>query len=246
VTATRHLTNNLGFLAAYTWSKTIATNDAAGPAQYYASFQDYYNRSLERSITFFNYPQNFKLTWVWETPFGKGRKYDLGLANWALGGWQIAAIHNYRSGEPIAVFSSGLNTPDGFSGSIRPDVVSGVPLTLSDLPDHVDYFNPTPYLNPAAFKPVPTTANGVPLRVGTAPRFINNLRGPRTVDEQFRASKSFPIKERGKVGIGVSLTNPFNRTSKSLESTTVGDPNFGFLAAGGGGRTLQLDARIEF
>ncbi len=246
LTATRHLTKGLGFLAAYTWSKTIAVNDAQGPAQYYASFQDYYNRKLDRSIAYFNYPQNLKLTWVWETPFGKGRKWDLGLANYALGGWQLAAIHNYRSGDPVAVFSSGLNSPTGFSGSIRPDVIPGQPLTLSSLPDHVDYFNPTPYLNPKAFAPVPTTPDGVPLRVGTAPRFINNLRGPRVVDEQFRLSKFFPIKERGRVGIGMTMTNPFNRTSKFFESTTVGDANFGFLAAGGGGRTLQLDARIEF
>lgn len=246
ITATRHLTQGLGFLAAYTWSKTIASNDAAGPAQYYATFQDYYNRELERSPTFFNYPHNFKLTWVWETPFGRGRKWDLGIANYALGGWQLAAIQSYRSGDPIAVFSSGLNSPAGISGSIRPDVVAGVPLTLGDLPDKVDVNNPTPYLNPAAFRPVPLTPDGVPLRVGTAPRFINGLRGPRVWNEQFRLSKNFPIKERARIGVGASLTNPFNRTTKYFSTLTVGEAEFGQMYAGGGGRTIQLDARIEF
>ncbi len=220
--------------------------DAAGPAQYYATFQDYYNRKLEHSTAFFNYPQNFKLTWVYETPFGKGKRWDLHAFNYVLGGWQLAAIHNYRSGDPIAIFSSGLNTPDGFSSSIRPDVLTGVPLTLGPLPGHVDFFNPQPYLNPAAFANVPTTENGVPLRVGTAPRFINNLRGPRTLDEQFRMSKKFPIKERASIGVGVSLTNPFNRTNRYIADTTIGDSDFGMLYAGGGGRTLQLDARIDF
>ncbi|PYT24164.1 MAG: hypothetical protein DMG57_29580 [Acidobacteria bacterium] len=246
ITATRHLTAGLGFLAAYTWSKALTYVDAAGPAQYYATFQDYYNRKLEHSTAFFNYPQNFKLTWVYETPFGKGKRWDLHAFNYVLGGWQLAAIHNYRSGDPIAIFSSGLNTPDGFSSSIRPDVLTGVPLTLGPLPGHVDFFNPQPYLNPAAFANVPTTENGVPLRVGTAPRFINNLRGPRTLDEQFRMSKKFPIKERASIGVGVSLTNPFNRTNRYIADTTIGDSDFGMLYAGGGGRTLQLDARIDF
>ncbi|MGE5648223.1 MAG: TonB-dependent receptor domain-containing protein [Acidobacteriota bacterium] len=246
ITATRHLTKGLGFLAAYTWSKTMSYVDAMGAAQYYVSFQDYYNRKLEHSTAFFNYPSNLKLTWVYETPFGKGRKWDLGLLNFALGGWQASAIHNYHSGDPVQVYSSGLWTPDGFSGYIRPDIISGVPLTLSSLPSHVDYFNPTPYLNPAAFENVPMTGNGVPLRVGTAPRYINGLRGPRYISEQFRLAKKFYIKERANVGLGMTMTNPFNRTGRYIANTTVGDADFGILRANGGGRIMQLDLRVEF
>ncbi|MEJ7608669.1 MAG: TonB-dependent receptor, partial [Bryobacteraceae bacterium] len=40
VSATRHLTTNLGFLAAYTFSKTIGYIDANGPGAYYTSVQD--------------------------------------------------------------------------------------------------------------------------------------------------------------------------------------------------------------
>jgi hypothetical protein len=251
ITATRHLTSGLGFLAAYTWSKTLSYVDAAGPAQYYVTFNDYYNRKLERSIASFNHPHDFKLTWVWETPFGKGRRWNLGLANFVLGGWQLAAIHNYRSGDPIAVSQSGVNCPDGIAGApnqgcfMRPDVLSNR-YTLGSLPSHVDVNNPTPYLNPAAFGQVPVTGNGVPLRVGTAPRYIDGLRQPRFVSEQFRLAKKFPIKERASIGIGMTMTNPFNRTSKYFSTLTVGDPEFGMLYAGGGGRTLQLDARIDF
>jgi hypothetical protein len=44
----------------------------------------------------------------------------------------------------------------------------------------------------------------------------------------------------------MTWTNPFNRTSRYFQDLTVGDSNFGQLYAGGGGKTLQLDARIEF
>jgi hypothetical protein len=139
-----------------------------------------------------------------------------------------------------------LNIPDGFSPYIRPDVVSGKPLTLGPLPDHVDFFNPTPYLNPAAFAPVPQTPDGVPLRVGTAPRILSNLRQPRFVDEQFRLSKKFYFMEARSVGVGMTMTNPFNRTTRHINNTNVGESDFGMLYAGGGGRTLQLDLRIDF
>jgi hypothetical protein len=246
ITVTRHLTRGLGFLAAYTWSKTLTHVDSNGPGAYYATVQDYFNRPLERSVASFNFPQNFKFTWVYETPFGKGRHWDLGGWNWVLGGWEFSGIHNYRSGNPISVSESGINSPDGFSSGIRPDIVPGQELTLGGVPSKVDYSVPTPYLNPAAFAPSPTTGNGVPLRVGTAPRFISGLRGPHFMSEQFRASKWFPIKERAQVGVGMTMTNPFNRTTRYMVSTTVGDSGFGEVLQGGGGRVLQLDARVEF
>lgn len=246
VTLTRHLTNGLGFIGAYTWSKTLGYVDGSGPGDYYVYVQDPYNRKLERSITTFNYPQNFKLTWVYDLPFGKGKRFDLHFANWVLGGWEFAATQGYHSGAPLSVSSSGLNTPAGF-GSIRPDVILGQPLTLGGAPSSADYNNGTPYINPAAFQNVPMTTNGVPLRTGFAPRIFDGLRGPRSASEQVRMSKTFPIKERATVAVGVSATNPFNRVFLNMGSMTVGDGDFGTVyARGSSHRTVQLDARIEF
>ncbi len=245
-TVTRHLSNGLGFLAAYTWSKAIAYSDANGPASYYGQVQDYYNRKLERSVTEFNIPHSFKLTWVYETPFGKGRRFDLGWANWILGGWQLAANHQYRSGDPVSVSQSGVNSPAGFSTTIRPDLV-GTELTLGGAPSKTDVSIPTPYLNPAAFAESPKTPDGVPLRVGTAPRFLSSVRGPHIMDETFRMAKRFYFRpEKQYFGIGMTMTNPFNRTTREFLSTSVGDSAFGTLVNRGGGRTIQLDARIEF
>ncbi len=246
VTVTRHLTKGLGFLAAYTWSKTLGYVDSNGPGAYYATIQDYFNRKLERSIVGFNYPRSFKLTWVYETPIGKGKRVDLHWANYILGGWQLAAIHNYRSGDPLSIGQSGINAPDGFSGGIRPDF-TGQPLTLGGASGKVDFAEPTAYLNPAAFKESPMTGNGVPLRVGTTPRIIDGLRSPHSMGEQFRMAKKFPIyKERLNFQLGMTLTNPFKRTGRYIVSTTVGDSGFGQLLQSGGGRTMQLDGRIEW
>jgi hypothetical protein len=248
VTAAKHLTTGLGFLAAYTFSNAIGYVDGNGPGAYYSPApQDYYNRRLERSVTTFNYPQDFKLTWVYDTPVGKGRHFDLGRVNYIVGGWRLAVIHNYRSGDPIALFQAGLNIPNGFASGIEPDSLIGVPETLGGAPTKVDVLYGTPYLNPATFSPPPVTPNGVPLRVGTAPRVLPNVRGPHHMDETFRMSKKFPLykqKENTFFRLGITMTNPFNRAGRYIADPGVGD--FGQVFANGGGRTVQLDARIEF
>jgi len=249
VTVTRHLTSGLGFLAAYTFSKALGVVDSSGPGAYYTStVQDYYNRNLERSVTSFNYPQNFKLTWVYETPVGKGKRFDLGWANYVVGGWQLAAIHNYLSGASIPIYETGLNTPNGIGFSIRPDIVSSQ-LTVGGAPSKVDVNNGTTYLNPAAFALSPVTGNGTPLRVGTAPKYLSNVRGPHSMSETFRMSKKFPLWKQSETkffGLGMTMTNPFNRISRYIGDNIVGDSAFGQVFAGGGGRTIQLDARVEF
>lgn len=247
VTVTRHLTTNLGFLAAYTFSKAIGYVDANGPGAYYTTPQDYYNRKLDRSITEFSTPHQFKLTWVYETPFGKGRRFNLGWANSILGGWQLAGIHNYSSGLPIQVTYSGYTIPAGFAGGIRPDVLTSVPLTLGGAPSHTDFSKGTPYLNPAAFAIQPTTENGVPLRPGTAPRFLPTVRGPHQMSETFRLSKRFYIREKTFFGIGATADNLFKRTDREFLGLDIADPSsFGQLVQRGGGRTIQLEGRFEF
>lgn len=247
VTVTKHLTKGLGFLAAYTWSKAIGYVDSNGPAAYYTTVQDYFNRGLERSVASFNLPQSFKLTWVYETPFGKGRRWDLHWANPALGGWQLAAIHNYSSGFPIQVGESGVNVPNGFAPNIRPDVIGGVSQTVGGVPGKVDAVVPTQYLNPSAFAFSPLTANGTPLRVGTAPRFLPNVRGPANLTEKLRISKKFYMGEEHRFfELGASMINPLKRTRPYVNDTTVGDSSFGTLLLGGGDRVMQLSGRIEF
>lgn len=248
ITATKHLTKGLGFLAAYTWSKAIGYVDQNGPAAYYATLQDYHNRALERSVTSFNLPQDFKLTWVWQTPIGKGRHWDLHFANPVLGGWQLSMIQHYSAGGSLAISEGGLLIPNGIAAGIRPDIVAGQNLTLGGASKNVDVSVPTPYLNPGGFSLVPQTADGVPFRVGTAPRELPNVRGPGVAEETFRLQKDFAITKREGTyfGLGMTMTNPFNRHNSYISSTDITSSQFGALLAGGGGRTVQLDARINF
>ena len=125
VTATRHFTKGLAILGAYTYSKAIA--DVVNQVDGGLSAQDVYNRRLERSVTEFNTPNNFKLTWIAEVPVGRGLLIQpRRCRNAILGGWNLTGIHNYRSGSPLQVTMGGFRSDALFNGTIRPDWLTGV------------------------------------------------------------------------------------------------------------------------
>ena len=99
VQVTRHLTQGLAVLGAYTYSKAIFTGaesaiDAAGS-------QDVYNRRLERTIAVFNVPHFVKLTWIYELPFGKGRRWlNEGILSSIFGGWGADGNSPVPLGQP--------------------------------------------------------------------------------------------------------------------------------------------------
>src|SRR6185503_20133534 len=118
----------------------------------------------------FDVRHNFNASAVYSIPFGHGKKYGSstsGLVNAFLGGWNVSAIANARSGIPINVLigrpdvvfvdSAGVvytsagagrtavvNTPGGGSSrsTRRPNLIPGVDPYLE---------NDRNFINPAAF-----------------------------------------------------------------------------------------------
>lgn len=253
VTLTRRFSGGLGVLGAYTWSKAISqANDTALQVGWTGGIQDYYNRNLERAVAAYHVPHVFRLTWLYELPFGKGKPFlsRSGALDKILGGWTFSSIHEYRSGNPVSIGQSGVRTPVGFGG-FRPDA-TGADQTLTGAPEGLDFFNGTPYLNPGAFEALAPenggrTANGTPLRVGTAPRRLPNVRGPHSSSERMRLTKSFQIWESVVFEFGAAAINPFNRHTRGFVSTNITSPDFGKLRINGGGqRVLQLEGRLEW
>jgi hypothetical protein len=55
---------------------------------------------------------------TWEMPFGR----NAGGAGWLARGWQISAITQVRSGNPLTVFVSGNRSRSQWSPSIAPGI----------------------------------------------------------------------------------------------------------------------------
>jgi hypothetical protein len=252
VTATRRLTKGLGFLMSYSFQKTLTNTDGAMLYGYYSGYtQDVYNRKLEKSVAGFDHTQNLRLTWIYELPFGKGRPWlnKGGIVNQVLGGWTLSGNQQYQSGDPLSI-SAGIDTSAYlFNGTVRGDVISGVPLTVPVVGrPNVGASTGVQYLNPAAFASPPMSASGsTVLQLGNSPRYFGNLRGPFQPSENFSIFKRFSWKEGKFFEIRGDAFNAFNRSGNSDPDTNLGDSTFGqILDVQQGSRHIQVAARITF
>jgi Carboxypeptidase regulatory-like domain/TonB dependent receptor-like, beta-barrel len=250
ITGRKNSSHGLTFIAAYTLSKTITDTDTA---LYYPSYavQDFYNRRLEKSIASFDHPQSLKLTWIYSLPFGRGQKYlsSAGKLDRLFSGWQVTAIQQYLSGDPLYIGSS-LGTI--INPGLRADTVSGVAQTVPL--KGLDVINGTADLNPAAFVDPPSSPDsGYPLRIGTSPRYLPNVRGPGHESEDLGIIKNTRINERLTFQFRADMFNVFNRTGRGNPDTSLSD---GYPADGGtfglitapmnGARIIQFAARFNF
>ncbi len=245
VQLTRHLTKGLAVLGAYTWSKAIFTGSDSAIDE--PSSQNVYDRAAERSITSFNYPHFLKVTWIWDVPFGKGRKWLTGgPLGHIVGGWTVTGIHNYRSGDPLSVSGAGPRTAL-FNGTIRPDWIAGVPVVINSGSSVKTDGSGERYLNPDAFKLVPVTGSNVPLRLGTAPPRLPNIRGPIRVSEDIGIKKGFAFTETMNFEIRADFLNAFNRAGRGNPNTDITSALFGRITgAAYQPRNIQVQARFNF
>ena len=106
VSLNRRFRNGFNLQASYTWSKNLTDADSTIPFSFEPQLtqgQASDNLRLEKAVSFQNIPQTFSLSYLYELPFGKGRRF---LANsraldYLVGGWEVGAIHRYQSGQPI-------------------------------------------------------------------------------------------------------------------------------------------------
>jgi hypothetical protein len=217
----------LNFLAAYTFSKALGNSDTAGPATYYYAGQDLYNRRADYSVTSFHFPQDLKLSWIYDLPLGaKGRWLKSGATSKILGGWSASAIQRYRSGDPLALDTDGYDLNSLFNIKVRADVALPRDQQVIGKPETVDPQKGTPYLDPAAFAAPPKTDRAVPIRLGNAPRLLPNLRGFAFLSEDFALIKRSPLgfREGAQFELRIDAINFFNRVRLDSPYTNVSDP----------------------
>ncbi|HYI97963.1 MAG TPA: carboxypeptidase regulatory-like domain-containing protein [Bryobacteraceae bacterium] len=244
---TRHFKNGIAILGAYTWSKSLGLTDNAIDAENVA---DVFNRNLERSITNYHQPHVAKLSWIYELPIGPGRAIDVnGFLDKVVGGWQITAIHTFRSGNPVAITTGGLNLPTG--NAIRPDYVGGTDIVANSDADINFRGIPggTAYLNRAAFANPPVFAGGqnVVQRLGNVAPFLPNIRDRHLIMEDMSIQKMFKFDEQRNIELRGTFLNPFNRHGIGGLVTNITDPNFGqYTGQQSGPRNIELALRFTF
>jgi hypothetical protein len=235
--------------AEYMWSHAISDFAGSGESE---QPQDASNFRGERASTDFDVRHTFTTNYIWELPFGAGRRYlNDGAAGAVFGGWNFSGVVAARTGRPVNVTISrpAGDLPDGNSRSIqRPNLVAGV--GVNGARDGSRGF-----INPAAFS-VP--AKGV---YGSAPR--NAARGASLVQFDTSLAKSFRLAERHKLDLRLDVFNLFNRPQYAQPDGFLGtvsssgaltlNPTFGTSLTPlsvdigtGTARSLQVSLRYSF
>jgi hypothetical protein len=202
--------------------------------------EDHYNRRLEKSIAAYDQTHVAKLYYVYELPFGKGRKFlsAKGPGSAILGGWRFSGIHSYSSGTPI-----GLGTTVSFpifNGGNRPTVATydgwGGTYTGKFDPAVNNFFQPVSF-----FGTQPTT------QLGTITRFNPKMRYFPGFNENIALARSIRITESKHLDFRAESFNLLNRTQFGNLSggTSLQNANFGlWRTQSNSGRRMQVSMKI--
>ena len=245
----KQFSQGLSFSVAYTWSHSldIASNANLG-AQNGGDFRDMRYPNAEYGNSDFDVRQRLVINYLYDLPFGHGQRFAgdaTGAYNALIGGWQIAGITNFSTGNWFTVTSAaGVSNADGGGNvgtSDRPNLI-GDPLAKPCVPGT--------YFNTCAF------GIGTPGTFGNVGR--NTIQGPGYEIWDFSIFKSFAIKERQQLQFRADFFNLFNHFNplfarsgpQNANNATVFNPSnpglFGVITAARSPRQIQLAIKYSF
>jgi len=214
----RQMANGFMWQSEYLWSHAL--NDGMIGGGESTAPQNVNDRRGGKADSNYDIRQTITTNVSWVLPFGKGQKYlQSGFLSHLVGGWDLNAIHQARTGRAITftVSRSSKDLPDGNSSNQRPNIISGVPI----YPEHQTINN---WFNIAAFA-VPAKGTW-----GNASRSLG--RGPGVDQLDLSAQKNFRITENHKIAFRAEVFNVLNRVHLGTPASNISSPsNFGRITS---------------
>jgi Carboxypeptidase regulatory-like domain/TonB dependent receptor len=252
-TLSKSYSNGLQLAANYTWSKSIDDSSiydtnvawlASTTSELYMA-QDPNNLEADRSLSTFDVPQNLKINYTYDLPFGRGRALLNNMPRpleLILGGWRTAGIWGWQSGYPLAFIASGGGTPIPTYGYQRPNQVCTPQRTGGPDGNWANNY----FANPNCFQlPAPYT-------LGDMPRATGDVRSPSIFSSDLSLAKDFGLSSKHeslKLELRLDAENAFNHPVFGTPDVGVGDPTFGVISYTNTNvppRELQLSAKFSF
>jgi hypothetical protein len=234
------LRGGLTGLFSYTWSKSIDNASNYFPSAVDANYpQNSNNVGAERALSNFDMRQRFSGSFVYELPFGEGRRFgrDLqGFAKAVVSGWQMNSVITLQTGQPFTVAlptefdnSNTGFTILGFGAGDRPNVVGNARLADPD---------PQMWFNTAAFALPPFGS------FGDAGR--NLLAGPSLRNMNLSLLKDTKLGDKATLQFRAELFNVLNTPNFEQPSIFLGTPGFGRVLSARDGREIQFGLKLLF
>ena len=225
----KRFSRGLQFLVSYTNSKSIddASIEGANTSWLggWTHIQDPNNLKLERGLSEFDMPQVFQVTYVYQLPFGQGKRWGGGWNQWVngiLGGWQTNGIWRMASGQPVGFsLSYGTALPGGYGQ--QPNLLA--PLQRAGGPESAwmqQYFaNPQVAVTPA------------PFTLGTGPALLPNVRTPGADNGDLSLFKQIPLnkmREGAHMEFRLEAFNALNHPQFGGPNASVNSGSFGVVS----------------
>jgi hypothetical protein len=238
--------NGMQILATYTWSKSM--DDSSVPDDNttwlgsFTSLQDPNKPWLEKSLSTFDIPQVFQVSYTYELPVGRKRLVGGNMPRWAdalVGGWKTNGIWRASDGRPL-----NFGTYDGTSlptyGGQRPNRVARPLRTPGKDSVWINQYieNPGSMVLPA------------PYTLGDVPRADGEIRTPGAFNVSASVNKVFSLsktREGLTMELRLEAQNAFNHPVFGTPDQSIDDPNFGVISyTQNSPRQMQLAAKINF
>lgn len=220
----RQYSHGFQFNVNYTWQKSMDYQDS----DHKVMGQQGNDPKVDYGRSDFVQPYIFKLSGVYELPFGRNKMFLNGNRWWEnqLGGWRVSGFLTVSGGFP---FDVGATDNSNTGGGIRMRAQESCngnsgPKTFNE------FFDTSCYTNPA----VNTFGN----------ERRNNLTGPRNTNVDLSGFKEFVIWREMKFQFRADAYSALNHPLPKQPNNTCCTGNFGAITGWGGARTLQLGAKM--
>jgi hypothetical protein len=236
--------------ADYTWSRLMS--NAESPSNFLelnstgaGAIQDYTNLGAEWSLASFDVPHRLVLSYTFELPFGRGKRFVANAADTMdhlVSRWRVSGITTFASGFPLGITSAAPNALATLfgAGTIRPNVVPGCDKSIGGSIES-NVIAGKPVLNAACF------VDPGPFSLGDEPRIDPTLRAQGINNWDVSVSKVGHVTGKVDLEFRAEFFNLFNRVQFGPPNTSFGSPLFGLITTQANNpRQIQFSLRASF
>ncbi len=238
----------------YTWGKVLT--DFEGSQSNFSGLFDNARPQLEIRRPSFDITHTYNGNWVWELPFGEGRRWmdTGGILNAIAGGWDLSGFLRVRSGEPITIASRRGTVNRGSRAASNTVFLTGIDIqelqertgNFRDSEGDVNLFDSSLRLEEGGGN-LDIFKNPGLLEAGTLAR--SPVSGPwyATLDLGIRKSFQLPISEGATFQLRADFFNSLNHTNFNVGgSHNPNSTQFGSISSAFSAREIQVGGKIIF
>jgi len=246
VSLTKQFSRGLQFLASYTFSKALDTDGAningtgAGTA-FTRGNQDSPRQRWGRSS--FDRPNRFVFSMVYALPSSYSKKFERA----AFGGWTLAAVGTFQSGDALTIIYANSKNVFGISqdrAQLSGSCTTGQIVTAGSVQSKLNnYFNKSCFTTPPIIG-----ADGIGTAFGDSATGIVN--GPDQANLDLSLTKTVPLRwpvEGSSLQFRVEFFNALNHPQFADPDNNLSSPTFGVISSTSvNPRVGQLALKLSF